>query len=416
MIGTFGVSLVFVSGLNLVDSLNNGVARTPPMGWLSWMKYACNTDCKTYPDDCINAQLYMDMADVLSTDGWREVGYEYVNIDDCWASVQRDGSNNVVADPVRFPNGIKGVCDYVHSKGLKCGLYTDIGTMTCGGYPGLNTAGNMTQTQQDIAHFISWGIDSLKVDGCYAETNTMPQTYPAVSKLLTAQPRQVLYSCSWPAYISDNMTPAVYQALQQYCNIWRNYDDINDQWSSLTHIIAFWKANPDMAGYAGPGSFNDPDMIIVGNNGLSLTQQQVQLAMWSIFTGPLLMSNDLRTISTEARNLLQNRDLIAINQDPSGIQGLCVSGCGSNSEQSVWVKPLSFAHTFAVALLNEHTGVPGYPVYMTVNAADIDASRPNATLSVKDVFTGKHLGTFYGKYKNRIGSSSVQLLTVILIN
>ncbi len=191
----FGLVVVAVMAIMTpVTALQNGLAKTPPMGWLSWERYACNLDCANYPDSCINDKLYMNMADMLVAGGWKDVGYEYVNIDDCWPLQARDASNTVVADPARFPNGIKAVCDYIHSKGLKCGLYTDIGTMTCGGYPGLNTANNATQSNEDIKLFASWGIDSLKVDGCYADVSTMPMTYPLVGKQLLGTKRPIMYS------------------------------------------------------------------------------------------------------------------------------------------------------------------------------------------------------------------------------
>eukprot|EP00490_Sorites_sp_Unknown_P013647 CAMPEP_0114695770 /NCGR_PEP_ID=MMETSP0191-20121206/71753_1 /TAXON_ID=126664 /ORGANISM="Sorites sp." /LENGTH=228 /DNA_ID=CAMNT_0001992471 /DNA_START=19 /DNA_END=702 /DNA_ORIENTATION=- len=225
--------LVFFSLIVIgVISLDNGLARTPPMGWLSWQRFRCETDCNTYPNDCINANLYEAQADRLASDGWKDVGYVQVNIDDCWSTKERDPkTNEQVPDPDRFPNGIKAVADYVHSKGLKLGLYSDIGTHTCGGYTGMEG-----YFELDANTFASWDIDMLKVDGCYANTSSMYIDYPNLGKALNATGHPIIYSCSWPAYISghgeDNppVKNTTMADIAEYCNLWRNYDDVQDSW------------------------------------------------------------------------------------------------------------------------------------------------------------------------------------------
>lgn len=162
------VTLAAFVGLLIASSvaLDNGLARTPPMGWLSWVRYACQTDCVTYPEECIDEKLYMEQADRMAADGWKDVGYEYVNIDDCWSEMVRDPTTNkLVANQQRFPSGIKALADYVHAKGLKLGIYGDMGTKTCAGYPGFWN-GSETLFDLDTKTFAEWGIDSLKVDGC----------------------------------------------------------------------------------------------------------------------------------------------------------------------------------------------------------------------------------------------------------
>eukprot|EP00929_Paragymnodinium_shiwhaense_P024010 TRINITY_DN14897_c0_g1_i6.p1 TRINITY_DN14897_c0_g1~~TRINITY_DN14897_c0_g1_i6.p1 ORF type:complete len:432 (+),score=109.30 TRINITY_DN14897_c0_g1_i6:87-1382(+) len=355
--------------LQSVDALDNGVARTPPMGWLSWERYACNVDCEKMPGNCINAQLYMDMADRMVADGWKEAGYEYVNVDDCWPASSRDAQGLIQADEKRFPGGIKALCDYIHSKGLKCGLYTDIGATTCGGYLALNVTADRSNSEfvKEIGNFASWGIDSLKVDGCNQDPKVMNITYPRLSNVLVEagrlKQRPIMYSCSWPAYISipgQNISKEVYDDLAKYCNIWRNYRDIVDTWDS------YWNDNQDMmAEAAGPGHFNDPDMILAGNTGLSIYEYQAQFVLWSIFAAPLLMSNDLRTIDDEAKKLLQNPDIIKVNQDPLGKQGKRVGGHPDST--SIWARPL-VGGDVAVAFLNEVPGVPGTPRNVSVTA------------------------------------------------
>lgn len=155
------------------------------MGWLSWEAFACELDCDQYPKQCISERLYMEMADRLASDGYKELGYEYVNVDDCWSELERDPvTKELVPDKKRFPSGIKALADYVHSKGLKFGIYGDIGTKTCGGYPGFTTENKTTYFDIDTATFASWGIDSLKVDGCYANTTDFTWLYPKLGKAL----------------------------------------------------------------------------------------------------------------------------------------------------------------------------------------------------------------------------------------
>jgi hypothetical protein len=160
-----------------IRALENGVARTPPMGWLSWQRFECQVDCDTYPDDCISEQLYMSMADRLVSDGFKAVGYEYVLIDDCWSEKKRDPlSRRLIANRKRFPNGIRALADYVHSKGLKLGIYADAGRKTCGEWPG--SAGHY---DLDAQTFAEWGVDSVKFDGCYANISEFSYLYPLMA-------------------------------------------------------------------------------------------------------------------------------------------------------------------------------------------------------------------------------------------
>lgn len=288
------------------------------MGWLAWERYRCDTDCKNDPDNCISEKLFMDMADRLAEDGWRELGYVYVNIDDCWSSMQRDGRGRLQADPTRFPGGIAKLARYVHDRGLKLGIYGDMGTHTCGGYPGTT----LDKVQIDAQTFAEWGIDMLKLDGCYSNSTYQEQGYPMMSKALNATGRPIGYSCSWPAY-QGGLPPKVnYTVLGEICNLWRNYADIEDSWDSVLSIVDWFFNNQDeLQPAAGPGQWNDPDMLIIGDFGLSMDQSRTQMALWGILAAPLFMSNDLRTISSGARAILQNKVAISINQDPLGIQG-----------------------------------------------------------------------------------------------
>ncbi|CAG5128318.1 unnamed protein product [Candidula unifasciata] len=364
-------------------ALNNGLARTPPMGWLSWQRFRCNINCVADPKNCISEQLYMDMADRLAADGYKEAGYVYVNIDDCWASKERDPKTlQLVADPKRFPRGIKFLADYVHAKGLKLGIYGDMGTLTCGGYPG-----SKFYMSLDARTFADWGIDSFKMDGCYSRTEDFTIAYPIMEAFLNSTGRPILFSCSWPAYQIESIPD--YPRIAEYCNIWRNFDDIDDSWSSVQSIIEFYGTDKgNFSGVAGPGNFNDPDMIIVGNKGLSPSEAQAQMAMWAIMAAPLFLSNDLRTVDPESRALILNKGVIAINQDPLGIMGKRLF---KNSGIECWLRPVTPVGSYAVAFLNLNDGGSGTTLKYTLKTLGIQET---ATFNLTEVFTGTPLGVF----------------------
>ncbi|XP_054715039.1 alpha-N-acetylgalactosaminidase-like [Uloborus diversus] len=333
-------------------ALDNGLALTPPMGWLSWERFTCNIDCDNDPKNCISEQLYMDMADRLVADGYKELGYEYVNIDDCWMERKRDSSNRLVPDHKRFPNGIKALADYVHSKGLKLGIYQDVGTNTCAGYPGSQGFYDI-----DASTFAEWEIDMLKVDGCYADPKDMDDMYPKYSIAVNKTSRPILFSCEWPLYQQQTGIKPNYKEIAKYCNIWRNDHDIDDSWSNVLDVIDYYAANQDeLAAVAGPGHWNDPDMILAGNFGLSYEEAKAQLMLWSIFASPLLMSNDLRNIEKQFSDLLKNKEIIAVNQDPLGKMGKRIKKI-NNVE--IWVRPISpvvgSKYSFAVVAFNRNT-------------------------------------------------------------
>ncbi|XP_072218300.1 alpha-N-acetylgalactosaminidase [Leuresthes tenuis] len=329
--------LVFSSLLYVTTfALDNGLMRTPPMGWLAWERYRCDIDCDNDPKNCIRHNLFIDMADRLFEDGWRELGYVYVNIDDCWSSMERDKQGRLQPDPKRFPGGIKKLARYLHDRGLKLGIYGDMGTHTCGGYPGTP----LDKIQIDAQTFADWEVDMVKFDGCYSNATEQEQGYPLMSKALNATGRPMGYSCSWPAY-QGGLPPKVnYTQLGEICNLWRNYGDIQDSWGSVLNIVDWFFENQDiLASVAGPGKWNDPDMLVIGDFGLSMDQSRTQMALWAIMAAPLFMSNDLRTLSSGARFILQNKVAIGINQDALGIQGRRIVKEKSGIE--VFWRPLS---------------------------------------------------------------------------
>ncbi|XP_061495300.1 alpha-N-acetylgalactosaminidase [Rhineura floridana] len=369
------VLAILVSSL----ALENGLMRTPPMGWLAWERFRCNIDCKNDPHNCISEKLFMDMADRLATDGWRELGYVYVNIDDCWMAKQRDSAGQLIPDPERFPRGIKALADYVHARGLKLGIYADLGTHTCGGYPGTT----FNRIEQDALTFAQWGVDMLKLDGCYSSACEQAEGYPRMSKALNATGRPIAYSCSWPAYRGGLPPQVNYTLLANVCNLWRNYDDIQDSWDSVLSIVEWFSANQDvLQPVAGPGHWNDPDMLIIGNFGLSYEQSLSQMALWTVMAAPLLMSTDLRTISESSQQILQNKLMIKINQDPLGIQGRRI--LQEKSRIEVFLRPLSHSAS-ALVFFSRRTDMPYR--YIT-SLAQLNFTQ-NAVYEAQDVYTGQ---------------------------
>ncbi|XP_076468475.1 alpha-galactosidase A-like [Babylonia areolata] len=367
-------------------ALNNGLALTPPMGWLSWERFRCETDCKTYPDSCVDENLYMAMADRMVSDGYKDAGYEYVHIDDCWAAPERDSKGRLQANPDRFPHGIKALADYVHERGLKLGIYTDIGYATCESLPG-----SEFYLQTDAYTFAEWGVDLVKTDGCKANPKDMDTSYPVFGFYLNQTGRPIVYCCSWAGaqVVIYHMQPN-YTSIREHCNVWRNYLDVQDSWENVKGILKFYGANKqNFASFSGPGGFSDPDQLLMGDYGLSRYQQKAQFGMWAMLASPLFMSVDLRTITPEAKAILLNRHVIAINQDPLGAQGIMLYGLVDSI--SVWLKPLTPSGSYAIAFLNEDD--QGRPMPFSIHLADIGLTSTNG-YNVTDVFDNLNMGQY----------------------
>jgi len=370
--------------LACTKALENGLIRTPPMGWLSWQRFRCQTDCKTYPKDCISENLLMDMADRVAADGFKTVGYEYVIIDDCWLAKTRDATGRLQPDPDRFPHGIKALADYIHSKGLKFGIYEDIGTKTCAGFPG-----SQWYLQLDAQTFADWTIDYLKFDGCNYDPHGYSDGYPPMAFFLNMTGRPIALSCEYALYQRASGIKPDYKGQAAACNVARNYNDIDDSWGSLTSVIEFFGNNEDnFSSVAGPGFFHDPDMLLLGNYGLSYDQERTQMAMWCMLAAPLFMSVDLRTISAQSKALLQNSRAISINQDPLGIQARRITKVGSIE---IWTKPIMPAGSYAFALLNFANDMPQK---VTVQFSTGLLMSGAGAYNVTEVFDGTYVGLY----------------------
>ncbi|XP_050416808.2 alpha-galactosidase A [Patella vulgata] len=351
------------------------------MGWLSWERFLCNTDCVNDPDNCIGENLYKQMADRIVADGYKDAGYEYVCIDDCWLAPTRDANGRLQPDPLRFPGGIKALADYIHSRGLKFGIYEDFGVQTCAKFPG-----SEYHLQLDAQTFADWGVDLLKFDGCNSNPADMARGYPQMSMYLNQTGRPIVFSCEWPLY----ETKANYADIRKACNQWRNDHDIADDWSSVLDIITHYGKNEgDFASFAGPGGWNDPDELVIGDFGLSQDQEKVQMGMWAMMASPLLMSVDLRNIRNESRDLLINKRILAVNQDKIGKQGRYIFTVSTTVD--VWNRTILPEGSVAVAFLNRINY--GGPRQVIQRCSDLGLIRPNGYV-VTDVFTGDVIGNF----------------------
>lgn len=355
-------------GGGLVHGLENGLARKPPMGWLSWERFTCTIDCKQFPNDCVSSQLYQAMADRLVEDGYAEVGYEYVNIDDCWSEMERDpASGNLLANATSFPEGIPALAEYIHGKKLKLGIYGDCGTKTCAGYPAqLKSEANLADNyfELDARRLAEWQVDSLKFDGCYLDPAKAESICPRMAQAIASTQRHMVVICEWPFYMlresysSGRGLKPNFTLAQEACNAWRYYEDIEDSWLSVLSVVDFTTRNQKgIVQYHGPGHWFDPDQLVIGNFALSLDQARTQMALWCLWSAPLYMSNDLRQIDPAMAEVLKNKKLIEVDQDELGVLGLMVTSDNSGRYQA-FVKPVmpfrDGCPSFVVVYLNRN--------------------------------------------------------------
>ena len=320
------------------------------MGWMSWELFRCNVDCSEDPTSCISEAMYKAQVDALADGGYVAAGYTGIHMDDCWENKNpsRDpDTGNLIPNATRFPSGLKALGDYMHGKGATFGLYTAESPHTCGGYPA-----SANNEEKDAKQFAEWGVDYIKVDGC-GDKSYYENGYAAMGAALEASGRDIVYSCSWPAYIGNNESEKPFSTfINDGCNLWRNWRDIQCEWDSLDGIINHWgDYGSVLAPYAGPGHWHDMDMLLIGANCITVEEERTQMAIWSISAAPLIMGNDLRNVSDASKNVLLNKDAIAVNQDPLGQMGVRVSANASDAQQ-IWARNLANDNV-AVGLYNK---------------------------------------------------------------
>lgn len=371
------VALLLYTG-HPAHAVTNSLALTPPMGWNSWNNFGCN----------INEALIKSMADAMATNGMKAAGYQFINLDDCWQG-SRDPGGVISPDPTRFPSGMKALADYVHAKGLKLGLYSDHGLQTCGGRPG-----GYGYEYLDANIYAAWGVDYLKYDNCNLPPGDVPQTdYFHMSDALMRSGRAITFSiCAWTF---DSWDPDL-------GNLWRTTGDISDSFSSMVSKLG---QNSVSAFVAGPGRWNDPDMLEVGRGGMTATEDQAHFTLWCVMGAPLLAGNDLTSMSAQAFATLTNPEVIAVDQDAAGEQGIQVAGSVTNQ---VWCKPLGADFTTkAVALFTTNSAATS----LTVNWTDLGLQAGSAT--VRDLWARADLGTFSNSFTTNVPAHGAVLLKVV---
>ena len=355
------------------------VAMTPPMGWNSWNHFACR----------VTAADVRGAADAIASNGMKEAGYIYVNIDDCWQGT-RDAQGKIQANE-KFGD-IKALADYVHSRGLRIGIYSSPGPKTCAGYEA-----SYQHEEQDAQTYAAWGIDYLKYDWCSASRVYRPEEMPAVyTKMhdaLVKAGRPIVYSlCQYGLDLVWRWGVSVGG------NLWRTTDDISDRYDRMS-VIGF--DQDGLEPFAGPGHWNDPDMLEVGNGGMSHDEYVTHMTLWSLLAAPLLAGNDLSKMTTDTLAILTNHEVIAVDQDQKGVQGRRVAQEGP---LEVWAKPLADG-SFAVGLFNR--GQSQNPVVL--NFKDIGMS---GELHVRDLWLGRDVGTFRDRYEAQVPRHGAALIRV----
>jgi alpha-galactosidase len=357
---------------------SNGLAKTPPMGWNSWNLFQGKIDDQTV----------RTMADAMVTSGMRDAGYVYVNIDDTWEGV-RDAQGNLPSNH-KFPD-MKALADYVHSKGLKLGIYSSPGTRTCASYPG-----SYGHEEQDAKTFAAWGIDYLKYDWCSAgmiyKNEQLQPVYQKMGDALQATGRPIVYSlCQYGMEKVEKWGPEVGG------NLWRTTGDIRDEWSSMIENV---EKQVPTAPYAGPGHWNDPDMLEIGNGHMTDDEYRTHMSLWALVASPLLAGNDIRTMSPVTKSILLNKEVIAIDQDALGKQASPVK----NGDLETWVKPLADG-SVAVGVVNLGSAA----AKATVNASDLKLA---GVKSARDLWSHKDVQFTGGAYSAQVPSHGVLLLRV----
>jgi alpha-galactosidase len=362
------------------------------MGWNSWNKFACN----------VSEDMIKSMADAVVSSGMKDAGYVYVNIDDCW-QVSRDANANIVVDPQRFPHGMKPVGDYIHSLGLKFGVYSDAGSKTCAGRPG-----GLGHEYQDAIQYAAWGVDYLKYDWCNTTTQDARASYANMRAALDATRRPIVLSiCEW-----GTAKPWLW-GQQVGGNLWRTTDDINDRWgvkekwpngSCCSYgVMAIIDEQVGLQSYAGPGHWNDPDMLEVGNGKMTDTEYRSHFSLWAILSAPLIAGNDLRDMRPEIHDILTNKEVIAVDQDALGREGERVAKDG---DIEVWAKQMKDGSR-AVILLNRSSSE------QEITATWEELGYPSTlSASVRDLWQHQDLGKLTGKFSAKVASHGVVMVSV----
>ncbi|MCF4101172.1 glycoside hydrolase family 27 protein [Gillisia sp. M10.2A] len=378
------------------------LAQTPPMGWNTWNKFACN----------INEEVIKSAADAMVSSGMKDAGYEYIVIDDCWHG-ERDAKGFIQANKEHFPSGMKALVDYVHSKGLKFGIYSDAGDKTCGGKPG-----SRGREYQDALTYAEWGVDYLKYDWCNTDGIKAEGAYTTMRNALYEAGRPVVLSiCEW----GDNKP---WEWARDIGHLWRTTGDIYHCWDceedhgdwSSWGVLRILDMQDGLRKYAGPGHWNDPDMMEVGN-GMSVSEDRAHFTMWCMLAAPLMAGNDLDKMSAETIEILTNKEMIAIDQDPLGVQAFKYS---AEDGLETWFKPLENGD-WAVTFLNRSDDVHdiefNWKEHLVIDPDfDYKTDFENITYKVKNLWDDKKEKNTDKTLKNKLNPHDVLSLRLTNIN
>lgn len=408
-------TLIVIISLTIAFSANGqkfeNLAPTPPMGWNSWNKFECN----------VNEKLVREAADALVSSGMKDAGYEYVVIDDCW-QISRDAQGFIQADPQKFPSGIKALADYIHAKGLKFGIYSCAGRKTCANRPG-----SRGHEFQDAVSYASYGVDFLKLDWCNSDGQNAVESYTLMRDALFAAGRPIVLSmCEWGLNKPWEWASGVAQ-------LWRTTGDIQNNWNiSDSKMGKCWAGgvtiNLDMQQgleeFAGPNHWNDPDMLEVGNGGLTESESRAHFSLWCMLAAPLFAGNDLKNMDQVTKEILTNSELIAIDQDPLGKQGFKIKDYG---EFEIFYKPLQNGD-IALCLFNRFDYTIGVELdWKTLSAKlskegkvlelqpkiDRKEIQLEGTYLVRNLWNRQKAGTTEQNLKNEITSHDVAVFRLI---
>jgi alpha-galactosidase len=372
-----------------------GLALTPPMGWNSWNTFASN----------INEDLVKETAEAMIANGMRDAGYNYIVLDDTWSAMERDDEGNLMAHPEKFPSGMKAIGDYLHERGFKFGIYGCAGTKTCGGYPG-----SWGHEFQDAQKFAEWGVDYLKYDWCYSGTANQLDAYTRMRDALYKAGRPIVFSiCEW-----GGSKP--WEWAKDIGHLWRTTGDIMDCYDCVQRWERGWKVildqqysqvqpadgqNNGIGKFAGPGHWNDPDMLEVGNAGLTFAESRAHFTFWCILAAPLMAGNDVRAAAPAIVAILTDREALAVNQDKLGKQGWRFR---AEPSQEIWVRELAGGE-WAVAILNSGT---------TAAEVEIDWSHGfwflGGKCSVRDIWNKRDAGETSGKFTAHLDAHDAAFL------
>ncbi|KAJ3101189.1 hypothetical protein HDU97_001601 [Phlyctochytrium planicorne] len=396
------VAFASIASLALLASgpalaLDNGLGLKPALGWNSWNLFNCD----------ITEDIVKGMVDTIIKLGLDKIGYEYVNLDDCW-QIDRDEDGYIVVDKDKFPSGMKALGDYIHSKGLKFGTYSSAGTYTCQKRPG-----SLLYEKEDAIKYAEWGVDYLKLDNCYNEgmgskAGTIIR-YGRMRDALNATGRPILFSlCNWGE--SKSWEYAV-----DLGNSWRTTFDICDAYDGVwCSAMSLLDSNADIVGYSAPGGFNDMDMLEVGNGGMNIPEYRSHFSAWSALKSPLLLGNDLRSMSPEIFDIISNTEVIAVNQDPLGVSAKRVMK--TDDGMDVWSGPLSNGDRVLMVLNRGDEDVESFEIGLELIFGEKGEKKENVTRRVvaRDLWKKKNIGTFTNVINVAVPRHDVAMLRVTL--